>query len=176
VLIKESKETMIGSVGDHLVGIGKIVAIECIAASYQFLMKLAEWMSKQYRNLVGRGGVPDSCWKLVSHCVRAIFRDLHAARMAGRGPFLGGDRASGIVWGCLQAHRVMEEYVVDDFAAHPKCGHILNIHLQDNAMMKAEHDAVLVKTKATLVSLQETVDDLKMQHDNLSTKVGKLKK
>jgi hypothetical protein len=46
-LIKEAKETMLGSVADHLVGMGKIVAIECITASYQFLMKLAEWISKQ---------------------------------------------------------------------------------------------------------------------------------
>jgi hypothetical protein len=133
-------------------------------------------MSKQYRNLVGRGGMPDSCWKLVVHCVRAIFRDLHIARMAGGGPFLGGDRASGIVWGCLQAHRVMAEYLADDFLAHPKCSHIINIHLQDNALMKAEHDAVQLKTKATLVSLLKSVKDLRVQHDNLSTKVGKLKK
>jgi hypothetical protein len=41
-LIKEAKETMMGSVGDHLVGMGKFFAIERIAASYQFLMKLAE--------------------------------------------------------------------------------------------------------------------------------------
>jgi hypothetical protein len=41
----------------------------------------------------------------------------------------------GIVWGSLQAHRLMEEYLSADFAAHPRCSHILNIHLQDNAMM-----------------------------------------
>jgi hypothetical protein len=112
----------------------------------------------------------------VSHCVRAIFRDLHGARMASRGPFHGGDRASGIVWGCLQAQRLMSEYLADDFAAHPKCSHILNIHLQDNALMRIEHDAIMLKTKLTLMTLQKTVDDLQVQHDTLATKVGKLKK
>jgi hypothetical protein len=42
-------------------------------------------------------------------------------------------------------------------------------------MMKAEHDAIMVEAKATLVMLQKSVDDLKAQHDNLSTKVGKIK-
>jgi hypothetical protein len=67
------------------------------------------------------------------------FRDLHKARIAGRGPFLGGDRVSGILWGSLvQAHRLMQEYLNADFSAHPKCSHILNIHLQDNALMKVD--------------------------------------
>jgi hypothetical protein len=86
--------------------IGRTVAMECIALAYEFLSKLLDWMTKQYRDLVARGGAKESCWKLISHCVRAIFRDLHKARIAGRGPFLGGDRASGIVWGNLQAHRL----------------------------------------------------------------------
>jgi hypothetical protein len=175
-LIKEAKETMLGSVGDHLVGMGKIVAIECIMNSFNFLMKLSEWMTKQQRNLVGRGGEPEACWKLVSHCVRAIFRDLHSARMAGRGPFLGTNRSAGIVWGCLQAHRVMAEYLAEDFAAHPKCSHILNIHLQDNAMMKTQHDAMHTKTQLLISGLQTKYADLKKAHDTLSTKVGALKK
>jgi hypothetical protein len=175
-LIKEVKDTMLSSVGDHLVGMGRIVASECIMASYNFLMKLSEWMTKQYRNLVGRGGLPEACWKLVSHCVRAIFKDLHTARMAGRGPFLGTNRSAGIVWGCLQAHRVMTEYSSEDFSAHLRCSHILNIHLQDNAMMKPEHDVAYTKLKDLVTGLQAKYSELKQSHDSLSTKVGALKK
>jgi hypothetical protein len=50
--IKEVKSTMLESVGDHLTGLGRMVAMECIAMAYEFLSKLSEWMTKQYRNLV----------------------------------------------------------------------------------------------------------------------------
>jgi hypothetical protein len=43
--IKEVKATMLESVGDHLVGIGRTVAMECIQAAYESLRKLSEWMS-----------------------------------------------------------------------------------------------------------------------------------
>jgi hypothetical protein len=45
----------------------------------------------------------------------------------------------------LQAHRVMQEYLLNDFSAHPKCSHILDIHLQDNALMKAGYKADMDK-------------------------------
>jgi hypothetical protein len=70
----------------------------------------------------------------------------------------------------------MAEYLVDDFGAHKKCSHILNIHLQDNAMMKAEHDAGMTKIKATLATLQKSVGEMQAQQDSLATKVRKLKK
>jgi hypothetical protein len=176
-LIKEAKETMLGGVGDYLVGMGKIVSIESIVGSFNFLMRLSEWTTKQYRHLVRRGGLPKVCWKLVSHCFRAIFRDLHMARMAGQGPYLGGNRSSESVWGCLQAHRVMEDYLAEDFAAHPKCSHILNIHLQDNAAMKTEHDVAHVKLQQLITTgLQTKYNDLKKGHDVLLTKVRSLKK
>jgi hypothetical protein len=175
-LIKEAKTMMLASVGDHLQGIGKIVAMECITESYQFLMKLAEWISKEHTNLVGRGGSDEGCWKLISHCIRSIFRDLHVARLAGRGPFLGTDRAGGIVWGCLQAHRVMKEYVEYDFSAHPKCSHILNIHLQDNALMKSEASKTTKAQNALIEKLTKAVTDLQSKHDSLVGRFDKLKK
>jgi hypothetical protein len=71
--------------------------MECTQTTYEFLNKLSDWMSRQFKGLVARGGAREACWKLVRHCVRAIFGHLHKARIAGRGPFLGGGRASGIV-------------------------------------------------------------------------------
>jgi hypothetical protein len=109
-VIPEVKATMLESVSNHLTGLGRVMVMECIVVyNLRFLCKLSDWMTCQYRNLVARGGIKEECWKLISHCVRAMFRDLHKARIAERGPFLGGDRATGIVWGSLQAHRLMEE-------------------------------------------------------------------
>jgi hypothetical protein len=53
--IREVKCTMLESVGDLLTGLGRTVPMECIALAYEFLSKLADWMTKQYRNLVARG-------------------------------------------------------------------------------------------------------------------------
>jgi hypothetical protein len=74
---------------------------------------------------------------LISHCVRAIFADLHEARIAGRGSYPKGiEAAAGIVWGSLQGLKRMQEYSALGFSAHPKLSHILNLHLQDHALMK----------------------------------------
>jgi hypothetical protein len=64
-----------------------------------------------------------------------------------------GDRKSGVVWGCLQAHQVMSEYADADFASHSRCSHILNLHLQDNALMKTEFNEYRDKTNDTISKL-----------------------
>jgi hypothetical protein len=161
--IKEVKATMLRGAANHMQGIGLLAAIKCISTTYAFLDRLAKWISSQFRDLVGRGGSKEDCWRLISHCVRAIFSDLHAARIAGRGPFMTSDRQLGVVWGCLQAHRVMSEYVDADFASHPRCSHILNLHLQDNALMKTEFNEYRDKTNGiilTLLSRLKTVEGL----------------
>jgi hypothetical protein len=71
-----------------------------------------------------------------------------------------GDRQAGVVWGCLQAHRVMGEYVDADFAGHPRCSHILNLHLQDNALMKTECNAYTKKTDALIADLVKSVKNV----------------
>jgi hypothetical protein len=70
-------------------------------------------MSSQYTDLVGRGGDPhDTCWKLISQSVQAIFAELHMARISGREPFLPGERPAGIAcWGCLQAYNQADERI-----------------------------------------------------------------
>jgi hypothetical protein len=40
--IREVKATMLESVSDHLTGLGRIVAMECIATTYAFLCKLSD--------------------------------------------------------------------------------------------------------------------------------------
>jgi len=144
------------AVQSYLPGIGGIVAQKCIDASVRFLEALGTWISKEYRELIGRGGSATECWRLISHCVRAVFDDLHEARAPGRGPFLPGDRAAGVVWGFLQAHRKMQEYLKKGFSASPTLSHVLNIHLRDHAVTsktfeefrKTMMDAVATATAA----------------------------
>jgi hypothetical protein len=70
----------------------------------------------------------------------------------------------------------MEEYLTADFAAHPRCSHILNIHLQDNAMMKAVYVKEMSALKTLIKDLDRNAGDLQVAHDQLVTKVNKMKK
>jgi hypothetical protein len=105
---------------------------------------------------------------LIAHCVRAIFAELHLARSPGRGPFLPGDRAAGVVWGMLQAQRKMQEFTVRGFSASPVLSHILNIHLQDHAVMQADFE----EWKDKLVRALKMAEEAKAAADRALTKAN----
>ena len=100
--------------------------------------------------------------------MRAIFRELHIARVAGRGPFPNG-KAGPIVWACLQAQIRMNEFLENGFAADPKLSHILNIHLQDNAVMKS----TFVTLQAKVTELASSISNTKLVADAAKTQVDK---
>ena len=128
---------------------GLIVAQSCIQSSVKFLTHLLTWMTREYAELLKRGGSEVECWGLISHCVRAVFEDLHEARMSGRGPHLTAeDRAASSTWGCFQAQLKMQEYEKLGFSAHPTLSHILNIHLRDHTVSKAPFEKVLTRLTA----------------------------
>ena len=70
----------------------------------------------------------------------------------------------------------MEEYLVADFAAHPRCSHILNIHLQDHAMMKAVYVKGMGDLRKLVKDIDRSAGEMKVAHDQLVTRVNKLKK
>lgn len=110
-------------------------------------------MSREYEQLLKRGGSEAECWGLVAHCVRAVFEDLHEARMPGRGPHLTAeDRSASATWGCFQAQRKMQEYEKMGFAAHPTLSHILNIHLRDHTVSKATFEGIVARLEAVEAS------------------------
>jgi hypothetical protein len=136
-MVDETKKTMMRGATNVLSGMALLVALESITTSSNFLESLGNWITSQQRDLTGRGGSKEHSWMLISHCVRAIFADLHEARIAGRGSYPKGiEAAAGIVWGSLQGLKRMQEYSALGFSAHPKLSHILNLHLQDHALMK----------------------------------------
>ena len=104
---------------DFLRGEGLILAQSCIQSSVKSLTHLSTWMSREYGELLKRGGSEVECWGLIAHCVCAVFEDLHEARMPGRGPHLtSDDRAASSTWGCFQAQLKMQKNEKLGFAAH----------------------------------------------------------
>ena len=148
--IRDATSTLSNSVVHSLPPLspGLAVSQAMINASMNFLSNLSEWISRQYTDLTGRGGESNDTWGLISHCVRAIFRELHNCRVTGRGPFPSG-KSGPIVWACLQSHLRMREFVDNGFSADAKLSHILNIHLQDNAVMKTTFNALADKISET---------------------------
>jgi hypothetical protein len=80
-----------------------------IQASFAFLKTMESWMSQQYNDLLGQGGMEKECWEYVRYCVRKIFAYLHEARLPGQGILTPEARPVAILWGSLQAHKKMEE-------------------------------------------------------------------
>jgi hypothetical protein len=159
--------------GDFLMGEGLIVAQSCIQSSVKFVTHLSTWMSREYLELLKRGGSEVECWGLIAHCVRAVFEDLHEARMPGRGPHMtADDRAASSTWGCFQAQLKMQEYEKVGFAAHPTLSHILNIHLRDHTVSKATFESVLVRLAAVEASAATVATAVR----TLQSVVGEVKK
>ena len=158
---------------EFLQGEGLLVAQSCIQTAVKFVTDLSTWMSREYVELLKRGGSEVECWGLIAHCVRAVFEDLHEARMPGRGPHLTmEDRAASSIWGCFQAQLKMQEFEKMGFAAHPTLSHILNIHLRDHTVSKATFEKVLARMATIESNAATTASTLRV----LQSAVGEVKK
>jgi hypothetical protein len=152
------------SLGRYFRGEAKIVAEAMLTDSANFITELCNWISSHYLGLLSRTEAPPAIvWKLVAHDVREIFQLLFEARGPGRSTL----EPEHFLWGTLRAHKVMQELRDYHFSAHPKLGHALNLHLQDNAVMKGSFNALL----ATVESLKKDVAEAKtVSHKALSAK------
>jgi hypothetical protein len=65
----------------------------------------------------------------------------------GERPFAQGQMRTKLFWGILQALGVMRELRAANFSAHPALSHILNIHIQENAVTKSEMIAMEKRLK-----------------------------
>ena len=146
-LIKDSGDTLENAIQSNLHGEAKDVASAMWANTKAFLNDLATWISEHYSQLSGQAGVKDGpkVWKLVCHCIRAILKLMHEARLPGQGPHALGDKYGSVFWGALQTHRVMQDLASEGFEAHPRLSDILNIHPRDNVVPRSAMDRVLAE-------------------------------
>ena len=155
--ISEGQNTLINASRNHLQGMALMVSHTAIGESALFLQALGNWITQEFQDLVGRGSEEVQAWQLISHCVRAIFSELHQARLPGRGPYHPTEKASSVVWGCLQGILKMREFMNKGFTSHPFLSHILNMHLRDNVVSRLLHNDLVKKVK----DLEKTVESVK---------------
>mmetsp|Transcript_17075 Transcript_17075/g.24153 ORF Transcript_17075/g.24153 Transcript_17075/m.24153 type:complete len:228 (+) Transcript_17075:2636-3319(+) len=161
--IEQATNTLRQSAVSNLQGSAANVASEMISSSQTFLITFCEWMTQRYSDLTGRAsksdlGAKDNVWKLISHCIRSIFHDLHECRSTGRGPFTSNlDRAGRIMWECLQAHTRMKAFLRQGFSADITLSHVLNLHLQDNAVIHSKMDEVNKRPEALVIQVNHCI-------------------
>jgi hypothetical protein len=143
--VDERVESWMSSAEMGLPSAAQLVAQAMLHGAQAFIEFLSNWITQFYNDCKTKGADDSETWKHISHTVRELCNILHNARRAGRGPFLlsSTDRASGVFWGSLQAHREMQLIMKRGMMAEPRLSHILNLHLRDNAVMKSEMAKVL---------------------------------
>jgi hypothetical protein len=131
----------------------------------EFVMTLITWINTFLTDRGNKGDDEQETIQHMFHAIRTICDMLHAARAPGRGPFRPGEKGVKIFWGTLQALVVMRELRLANFSAQPALSHILNLHLQGNAVTKSEMEAIEKEAKGVM-------DELKVLKSAVDWKVG----
>jgi hypothetical protein len=127
-----------------------LVAGTMLTEAQEFVTMLVVWINTFLTDRANKGDDEGETLQHMSHAVRTICEMLHAAHAPGRGPYPPGEKGARIFWGTLQALTVMRKLREANFSAHPALSHILNLHLQDNAVSKADMVVMENKLKAVL--------------------------
>jgi hypothetical protein len=134
--------------------VARLVAGSMLTETHEFTTGLVTWISTFLTDRANKGDNEAETIQHMSHAVRTIMEMLHAVRAPGRGPFAPGEMGAKILWGTLQAVVVMRELRRVNFSGSPALSHILNLHLQDNAVTKSELAAMEKRLKATMDELK----------------------
>jgi len=138
------------------------LAMELLSRSSAFISSLSQWISNFYTELKTASSAGDAeCWRLTSHAVRTVFRDIGEVRAVAKrltGTLTPLQKSSYYVWATLQAHCIMDEYVARDFKNHPSIAPMLNQHL--------------FESRVPLTMFQ----DLQRDHATLKTQLAEVRK
>lgn len=129
---EESITTVVHSsdLSDH----AKSLVTRFVSITSAFVVKLFAFMSRFYHELtVTYNTAAKESWHLVCSIVKQIFVDLALVRSRAKfitvGKTANETVASTYLWATLQAHRLMQEYVVSNFRGHPNVAPVVTLHL-----------------------------------------------
>jgi hypothetical protein len=134
--------------------VANLIASTMLTEAHEFVATLITWINMFLTDRGNKGDDEQETIQHMSHAIRTICEMLHAAQAPGRGPFRPGEKGVKIFGGTLQALVVMRELRMSNFSAHPALSHILNLHLQDNAVTKSEMAAMEKKLKGVMDELK----------------------
>ena len=141
---------------------------ELMSLTVDFFRKMSSMMSVLYRELMVKTFGSDNpskeskaiCWKIVLTLVKVIFRELRKVRVGSEHAYSFSDRANPLyLWGVLQAHRVMADFVKTNFREHPMFHPKMIMFLFETSVPKSEIDRVIALV-TSVRALPTTVDTL----------------
>jgi hypothetical protein len=130
---------------------------------------------------------PRTAWQLVGRCWAAIFEEMRPFRASlkeVRDTKTAKAKAS-VIWGALQQHRIMDEFIALKFEAHPAILRELSLFIitervdpqaiirQGERLCAAE--ATVKKLEKAVSSVLETTATNKRHHDNLANELRQFK-
>jgi hypothetical protein len=130
---------------------------------------------------------PKTAWQLVGRCWAAVFEEMRPFRASlkeVRDTSTAEAKAS-VIWGVLQQHRIMDEFIALKFEAHPAIVRELSLFIitervdpqaiirQGERLSAAE--AMVTKLEKAVSSLLEATANNKRQHDNLANDLQQFK-
>jgi len=149
------------------------VAHTMLTKSYAFWIALANWIDEFHMKLtIVSCCSSEEAWLLVASCVRGVFRELRRVRICAQEAEKIPDRPTScalFLWGSLQAHRVMDQFLIHSFEGHPVITPVINMHLFQHRVPMSMHSAL--KTK--LLNMEKTIADHRKELDRLKTTVAK---
>jgi len=165
-VVEQNLRAYSANAGNDLTIDAKNLVHECITISNHFVTELFNWMSVTYQSGTAAGRSPEPQWKYISHCVRAIFKKLNQVRCAGSIP---DAQPCDLVWGFLQGVSMADEFTNENFEGHSVLSHVLNLHLQDRAVMKEEYEETIRSLTETIAKISVTATLAKQTADSAKT-------
>ena len=156
----------------HYYGTSKAyhLAYTMLSKSHSFWIALANWMDEFHLKLtVVSCCAADEAWLLVASCVRAVFRELRRVRICAQEAEKLPDKGVScalFLWGNLQAHRIMDQFLIHSFEGHPVITPVINMHLFQHRVPVSVHNA----QKAKVAAMEKLLGELRRDVDRLKNK------
>jgi hypothetical protein len=150
---------------------GAGVAKELLTNSFAHWTHFNTMMDDFYNEFSATGSAADA-WKLTCLIGKAVLEAVHLVRCVAADVsdlMTPAKRAARMLWATLQAHRVLNEFILAEFRNDPRVAPIIVLHLLENRVGRCE----LEKLEKRMVSQDAVIAKMRKDMDKLTTSLGK---
>jgi hypothetical protein len=144
---------------------GATVAKELLTKSFAHWTHFNTMMDDFY-NEFSANGSPSEAWKLTCLIGKAVLEAVHLVRCVAADVsdlLTPAKRAARMLWATLQAHRVLDEFILSEFRNDPRVAPIIVLHLLENRVGKTDLERIekrMLSQDALILKLRKDVDKL----------------
>ena len=157
--VREKAKLLILHARNKMSGDATQMAIACISAAEQFVLKLLDWMANHYHQMNATSGAEvDSSaadWDFISSAVKAIFRELQLLCSGGQMNPNPGNQA----W-AMMSTMTLQEKLCEDFNTHKIVVDESYAHVQKNGVLKIEFTQQIEAVKSDIKKLEKHIHNV----------------